>query len=396
MARATGPDLLRSLLPTWMVLFLVVVELDVIVDFREVARRASALPPGWAAVAIVGLCGVFTVSSRKLVADLWLGPRHAVLRRQPLPPTAWGPASLVVLVPVAAPVGVGALFWYGGTAWPAAVTWLGLAVVPTVLAAGRWWAPWIAACAVAGGVAAIGQVWPGSYLGWMVAVWVVAVPLAGFCTVRCVSWTGVEVGRSPRRPQTVFGAVVHRDLLALWRRERAIGVPVLLAVPGIAFVVRAMRVNGGYPGPTLTTATVVLLALVGPLALQAATGVARQLGRRFDPPEWPVTAVQRAGSLGLVAAGTLVPGWAAAAVVAPPIGVVGHVRIAVFVAAIGAGAAWWVVSRPGRPNPGSWPYWIAACLLPVVVPWGPVVTGVLGGVAFVFAVRGLEQRRGRP
>ena len=43
-ARATGPDLLRHLAPRWMLGFLLVVELDVIVDFREVVRQASALP----------------------------------------------------------------------------------------------------------------------------------------------------------------------------------------------------------------------------------------------------------------------------------------------------------------------------------------------------------------
>lgn len=394
-ARATGSDLLRHLVPQWTLGFLLVVELDVIVDFREVARTASALPPSAAALALTLVCAVTTLGARRIVADLWLGPRHAVLRRQPLSGPSWGPASVVVLGPALAPLGFAALVWYGGTAVPAALTWLGAGLVPAVLIAGRQWLAWLVASAAVGAIAAVGQAHPQLYLALAPLVWAVAVPLAGICTVRLVSWSTDAVGRSPRRPRSPLEALLQRDALAVWRLDRRLVLAAIGAAAPTAFVVGAMSVNGEYPGPTLTVGALVSLAFVGPLVLQAATIVARALGRRLDPPEWPVTAAQRALSLSLVAAGMLAPGWAAAAVAGPPIGVAGHLRIASFVAALGAGAAWWVVSRPGRPNAGSWPYWIAVCLGAALVPWTGLVGIGLAALAFGSAVRGLEQRRGR-
>lgn len=162
-----------------MALFLLVVELDVIVDFGEVIRRAPALPPAVAGAAVAALCALSALSVRREVADLWLGPRHLVLRRQPIPSWPWGIASLVVFGPLLAPVGVTALFWYGPTAIPAALTWLALAI-PTALfrAASRPLAA-LLSCVVAGAVAAIGQALPLSYVGWMLAASALSVALTG-------------------------------------------------------------------------------------------------------------------------------------------------------------------------------------------------------------------------
>jgi hypothetical protein len=393
-ARATGPDLVRHLLPPWTVLFLVLVELDVVVDFRETARIASALPPALAGAALAGVVAFTSVASRTFLAEVWLGPRHAVLRRQPLDPVRWGIASWVVVVPTVVPVGVAAGVWYGGTAWAPILTWTGLAVVPAVLVAGRRPFAGLLACAVAGGVAALGQAWPWLYVPASIATWAAAAPLSGAVTVRSAAWPGQAAERSPGRPRGPFSALLHRDGLALWRRERQVIWAALAGALPAGFVVGAASVNGEYPGSTLTRATAVVLASIGLVTLQAATGVARQLGRRFDPPEWPVSARQRAAALALVAGGTLAPGWAAAAVAGPPIGLGGHLRIAVFVAALAAGATWWVASRPARPNPGTWPYWIALCLAATVAPWEWTMgAAALAVLAFGGAVRALEAGR---
>jgi hypothetical protein len=153
--------------------------------------------------------------------------------------------------------------------------------------------------------------------------------------------------------------------------------------------------SGDWAGPALTAGTLVALAAMGPLSLAVPSAIARRLGRRLDPPEWPVTALQRATALAILGGGALAPGWAAAAVAAPTIGF-GHLRIAAFLSALGAGAAWWVASRPTRPNPGTWPYWLGACLAGALAPGGGFWAFALAGLALQRASRALEARRGRP
>src|SRR5688572_17115420 len=91
--RVTRPDLAAYLVPRWIALLLVIVELDVIVDWSALARSVAALPAASiGAVAAIG-CALAAEDARRLIDATLRGPRLAVLRRQPLTGPRWGFAA---------------------------------------------------------------------------------------------------------------------------------------------------------------------------------------------------------------------------------------------------------------------------------------------------------------
>jgi hypothetical protein len=391
--RSTRADLLAWLVPRWIALALAVVELDVIVDWGKLARTFRALPAAEVGAGVALAAILAGLDGGRLVRTTLLGPRLATLRRQPVPGREWVAGALVVAVPVAAPLGVLAGMAYAaGLGW--VLLWVGVGLVPALAAGGR--RRWLGPAGVVAGLVAGAAHATGAPLVWASAAWLAAAAAVGPLTL---AWADDRPHAAPPpvplRPRGPWTAILHRDLLTLWRTERPLVSGALAGAVVVALPTAGMARSGDWAGSAVTAAAVIALALLGPLSLAAVTAVARRLGRRLDPPEWPVTALQRALALAMVGGGALLPGWAAAAVAAPPIGV-GHLRIGAFVAAIGAGAAWWVASRPTRPNPGTWPYWLATCLGAALAPGAGFWAFALAGLALHRASRALERRRGGP
>lgn len=384
-------ELLAWLAPRWLAVALAWTQLDAMVSWPAVGREWRA-QPAWAAfAAAILMIGISALESRRVVARLLLGPRLGALRRQPVEPVVWGPAALVVLAPVAGPLAVLGAIGYGPGG---AALWAGLGVLPALAVAAR--RPGWAAAALVGASAVAALAHAGGALAWAAAAWAISVPLAGIGVARWAA-DGPAVGPAPVpwRPTTPLRALVHRDLLLLWRTERPLLASSLGAVPVVAAVTGMLAWSGDWDGATLTLAATCALAPCGWIALAGPAAVARGLGRRFDPPEWPVTGLARAGSLAVVAGLLLAPGWAAAAVAAPAIGS-GHVQIARYPAAISAGGAWWVAARPARPGVGTWPWWLGLCAAASLVRGGALWTALIAAVALQRAASLLERRRGRP
>jgi hypothetical protein len=392
-ARATYRPLLLHLLPQWTLLAVVLVEADAIVDVNLLRAELTAAPAWACALFVSGVSALMAWSERRFVGDLLVGPRHAVLRRQPIPEWAWGPASLPVLAPLGAPLGVFAAFWYGPWALPSVLGWSACLWLPAALMSTGRPLLGLLASALVGALCGLGH--SHGALSWMPLMGgLLSVPLVGVLVARAPLLPGRPPGLEGPRPRGVISALVLRDLTALWRLERGLLGGALGAGLLAGLVARAAHVNGEYPGPVLVRFPLTCLLLTGPLALGALTAAARHCGRSFDPPHWPVRVWQRAAALALVAALVLTPGWAAAAVAAPPLGLDGHLRIGLFVALVGAGAAWWVASRPAQPGVGSWPYWLAVSLAAAVWRPGPLLGVLLGALAFWRASVALEKRRG--
>jgi hypothetical protein len=391
-ARATYRSLLLHLLPQWTLLALALVEADVIIDVQELRELLTASPAWVAALFVSGVSALVAWSERDFVSDVLLGPRHAVLRRQPVPEWAWGPAALTVLAPLGAPLGVFAAFWYGPWALLSVLGWASCVWLPAVLMA-RGKLLWgLLACAAGGALAGAAHI---GLVGLPLVGGLLSLPLVGMLVARAPLVPGSPPGLEGPRARGVISALVLRDLTALWRLQRCLLAGALGAGLLVGLVTRAAHVNGEYPGPVLVRFPLTCLLLTGPLALGALAAAARHCGRSFDPPHWPVRVWQRALALALVAALTLTPSWAAAAVAAPPLGLDGHLRIGLFIGLVGAGAAWWVASRPAQPNAGSWPYWLLLSLATTLWRPGPLLGVALGALAFWRASVALEKRRGR-
>ncbi len=384
-------DLLAWLAPRWLAIGLGCSQIDAMVSWTATGRAWRAQPVWVAFAAAILVIGVNAVESRRLVARLLLGPRLGALRRQPVAGATWGPAALVVLAPVAGPLAVIGAIGYG----PAGgALWAGLGVLPALsVASGRhgWAAASLAAVGTVAGLAHGGGVW-----AWAAAIWAISAPLAGIGVVRWAA-DGPSAGPAtvPWRPKTALQALVSRDLLVLWRTQRPLLASSLVGVPIAGGIAGMLAWSGDWDSGTLTLAATFGLGACGWLALAGPSAVARGLGKQFDPPEWPVTGLARASSLAVVAGLLLVPGWAAAAVAAPAIGG-GHLRIAGYVAAISAGAAWWVAARPGRPGVGTWPWWLGACAAGSLLRGGALWTVLIAAAALHRAGRILESRRGMP
>lgn len=392
-ARDVWRALLLYLLPRWFALALVLVEADAIVDTNELRAQLTAAPSAAAGGFVFLLSALLALSQRQMVTELLLGSRHAVLRRQPLPGWSWGPASLVVLLPQGLPLGVFAAFWYGPTALPSVLGWTLCCALPAVLIARGGLRYTLLGLLASGGAGLLAMA---GHLGFpllSVVVGIATLPLVGQLIERAPSvLEGDPWSASPRLRGPVT-ALLHRDLLAIVRRERVLLWSALSAAPLVGCVARAAWVNGQYEPAVLVRFPLTAMLLQGPLALAMIAAAARHTGRSFDPPHWPVSVPQRVLTLTVLGLLVFVPSWALAAVAAPPLAVAGNLRIGVFVLLAAVGAAFWVARAPSRPNAGSFLYWLLACLFAAIWRQGPLLGALLGIFAWSGAVRALKRRR---
>ncbi|HHO51752.1 MAG TPA: hypothetical protein ENK18_12970 [Deltaproteobacteria bacterium] len=365
----------------WFLLSLLWVELDAMINLAEASRQLRGAPPALAALALGALVSLQAISEARITRDLILSRRSALLRRQPVPGWTHGPAVAGILAVLVAPVGGLGLLWYRTPT--AGLLWTGLAMSPALLWAGRRPLSALGATAAAAGLAAAAQRWPGAMAPLAGAIWLVVIPGAGLGTVAWAEDHEALPHRIPWRPRSAVGALLQRDLICLWRRERRLVLRSLGIASLLGLVVAAMRINGPTAAPGLAVGGLVGLSFVAPGALSALGALGRHLGPQLDPPTWPIPALHRAAGLAVIGATTLAPSWAAAAVGGAPIlGPSGHLRIAAFVIAVSAGASWALCARPDRPDYGLFPWWIALCLA------STLLHPVLGGLGALLLASG--------
>lgn len=392
--RAVARPLRSHIVVRWILLLLLLVQLDAMSNLAAASQQLRAAPPALAALALGGLVGLHAVSEVRATRDLLLSRRSSLLRRQPVRGLDHGPAVAGILAVLTAPVGGLGLLWYRDPA--AGILWAGLAAGPTLLWAARRRLGALIGAGLAAGLAALGQRWPVLMAPLALGIWLATVPLVGHGVV---IWAEDHEGlpvRLPWRPQTAAGALLQRDLICLWRRERGLLLGFVAAAPVLGLAVAAMRINGPTEAPGLAVGTVVGLSLIGAGVLNVLGALARHLGSQLDPPAWPIPALHRAAGLTTLAGLALAPSWAAAAVGgSPTLGPAGHLQIAAFVVAVSAGASWAVCARPGKPDYGLFPWWIALCLAGALLHpgWGIVVALLLALGALWRATRALVRHR---
>ena len=310
-----------------------------------------------------------------------------------MPGWAYGPGVAALLGLLAVPVGAVAIAWYGPHTPAGALLWTAATTAPMVLWAGRRRTLAMLAAALGAAAVAVGQAHP----AWL---WPLALGMGGWVPVLGLAFgrlahEGRGATRSWRwRPTSVTTALIHRDLLALWRCDRAVVWQALGLAPLVGAVVAAFRINSRASAEVLTRVTLVSLAVAGPLCLIAVAAVARRLGPVLDPARWPTRPRQRATALWGVGIALLLPSWAAATVGgAPTLGPGGHSQAAGLVAALAAGAAAFVAHRPRRTNHGLFLWWIGLCLAGSLSV--PPISAALALIALGAATRWLARRRER-
>jgi hypothetical protein len=92
-------------------------------------------------------------------------------------------------------------------------------------------------------------------------------------------------------------ALLLRDGLALLRTAPGALVVALAAAAPAYGAQTAVRVNNDFPADLTARAAVWIVVGLSPVALAGCIEVAKALGGRFDPPEWPVGPVTRALSV---------------------------------------------------------------------------------------------------
>jgi len=388
--RLLGTRLGLRLLPGWLVLAFVGSQLYDQFDWAGLSAALSGRPPveaGATAGALIGAWALLWGSTLRATA---LSPELAPLWRQPVPDRAWTVAIAPIIGLVGAPLAVCSLLWASPNPGAQALLWLGSWLVPglAVAAGGPRGLGLAAAGLVLGGaLIGAGRAWPTWTPALVALAWAGALPTVSRTYHRLRQPSARRRRRLPWRPRTALGAVLRRDLLCLWRRERGTVLMCLVPPVPVAAVVLALRFRAHTVDPA--AATLVLLAASAPLSAHLLGRLAARLGRRLDPPEWPVAPWLR--SLGLVIVGwlALAPAWAGS--------MAGHAsswpsQIGLW-AALGAGAAWAVAG--GRVNLGAYLWWILAALAVVLAPLGPVLGVGLAGIGAAAAKVRLTRRRGR-
>ncbi len=389
MIRSARGPWLRIAVPRLTVLGFGVVEVDAVVDWGATTALLQARSATETAAACAGLAALIALSERRATRTLLLGERHAVIRRQPLPGGAYGPGVTALVAPLLVPAaGLGGL-WHGSP-W-GALLWAAAVLCPVTAWAADRRAVALAAVAPAGALAGVARAVP-ALLPIVALLSLLAVPFAG----RLFAAAEPEI-LPPIRSRTAGlsgprTALLHRDLLALWRMERhLLGGPLLVPAPA-ALVVLAMRVNGPYGDEATTAGAAVGLAAAGVGALQLPATAAGRLGAGYDPPHWPIRALDRALVTAALAGLGVLP-TAVAVGLAARLPLVDQLRLGVLLLELAAGAALWIAARPTRPGFGSWPWWVGMSLVPVLVPGAWPVGVLLAVAALVGAARLLERRR---
>lgn len=349
--RSRRNQLVSHLLPRFVLWFLVSVQVDAMASLEATSRALLAQPPWASALLFLGLTTTVLVDERRFVRQLVLGPGAEVLRRQPVPPWAHGPGVALLLTTVATPLlGAGLLAWRSPTA---PLLWGAAALLPVLLVAARQHLLALAALAVGAAAVLVGHGWPWLRLPVAILLGAGVVPLLGQVAFHhALPHEGLPVG-APWRSRSQLAAVVQRDLLVLWRRERPLLLSAASAAPVAAVVVGAARINGPFRGWTLAIAASVLLVMVGPASLAALAALVRHLGAQLDPPRWPLSAVGRATALVVVAAVPVSPAWAGAALAGgADLGLSAQAGVAALATSVCTGAAAFAALRPRRPDHG--------------------------------------------
>ncbi len=391
---------LRHVVPVVTVILFAVVQAEAVVDFHRLSAELHALPAPQVGVLAGGLLGLFALAERRSAVGLLWSDTLSVAWRQPVPDRAWSVATGVVFAALCVPTWALAVLFYGPTGLAAAALWcvawssvLGAATLP-----GRrtlWAGPvWLAAVTVI----AAGHALPS--LQWLFAL------LSGAAFVAL--WGSAYRRSVPRLyapPRVGFGrargwlsGLVIRDLLVVWRTDRTVLLGPLTGAPLVGAVVWALHHNGGLVGGDLGAGAVAILAMVAVSIAHALDTLCGALGRRLDPPQWPISVPQRALALAVVAGLCLAPSWAAAAVAAPELGLAGHARVLEFVVLCSVGGAWFVAARHRRVHVGSWLWWVLPCAGIACARWTASlpIAGVLTAGAWWGTVAGLRRRRNRP
>lgn len=365
MVRSTRGPWLQVAVPRLTALAFVAVQLDAMVDWSATTHLLKARPPveaflaAWLVVLLTG------AGERRAARRLLLGDRHAVIRRQPVPGPRFGPGVTALLSPLAVPAASLGLLWHGS--WWGALLWGSATLCPTVaFAADRPLLGLGATLPAAVGVLlaqAVPAVLP--LVGGVAAA--LGVPAAGetFARSDVVGLTPAgSVRRGLRGPVT---ALLHRDVLALWRLDRPTLLSALLPALPAGLVVHAMRVNGPFGDEATLTGAAIWLVLAGLAALQLPAAAALRTGHAHDPAHWPTTAAQRVGATGLLVASGLFPTWLAVSAFAH-LPALASLRLLLLGTALVGGACWWSASSPTRARHGSWLWWSGLCLAATLLP----------------------------
>jgi hypothetical protein len=355
--RASAPAVLCGTLAEHVLLVFAAVQLDAIVDWDLVSRDLAALPSP-----VIGLLyALFAWSwartvGRALPRPAWIGPL-------PLSPIERAVVLLAPALAAVAPILWLASLYPGGWLFP-----LGVALwVPILAVRGRYVA--VAAASIA----------LGSFVPALAAL--AALPFAG----RALD-SPSAVGPRPRSaPKRLFAgrtrAQVARDgvLLARLAPWSAAGL-LLQAVPAWG-AERAVAADGSHE-----LGAIVILAIASLLVVAALGQVARALGSKFDPPEWPLSPSDRTLGLAASAAAGLLPAWLAVVWAAPR----AVIAASVAVAALAAGAAW-VVAADRRGIEGRALWWAMAVAFAGVA--SPLAPALLVPIAAWRASRALARQR---
>jgi len=395
--RATRDRVGAIVLSRWLVVLFVLIQVDAMVDWSATHRIIGEQPPWLVGTTVGALLLAMASQERKAVADLLYEERHALLWRQPLPARHWSVAIAMPLIAVGSPLIALAVIAYGPTAVGAIALFLGLWCLPAVLIARGSWVLGVGVTALAAGVATVAHALPMVQIPLAAAVWLGLAATLGPAYIAAAS-RPVKVPK-PRswRPRSPIGALLHRDLLCLWRTERSLVLSCLVVAAPIAAVTWGLRVNGHIGPAGLATATIVGLGFAAPVMMGALARLPIRLGSQLNPPSWPISALTRFRSWALLAGLLLAPSWAAAATMGKPIDPE-HVRVGVFLLPICAGAALFLARRRGQVNVGAFLWWIFLCMpaglldLRLGLPFALVLSALATGLA----TRAIRHRRGHP
>lgn len=379
--RATLPPLALRLAPGLAFLAFALSQLWDILPWPDMAAWIQDQGPVVTGVLGSGASLVVALSVRRGLRVALTGPAWTVWRRQPLGP--WGVLPVVAvlsavaawpLLPLAllaAPLGAVGAWWAVGAA---------TAVVACTPGA-RGWRRALAGSLVGGGV--LGLVQPLPLLGPAIALGlVVALPWL----VAQLDLTAGPTASAGWRPRKPWQSLLVRDLLLLGRTERGVVALVLLLVVPAALGLHL--VERGLGAEAVATASVLVVGAAGPLTILPLVRLASRLGRRLDPPSWPVTPAGRVLTLLALSLASHTPAWAASATTAPA-------SSGLLALSLAGGAV--VLTLEARTRPFAWGWWmwwvLGATLLAVAAPW---VLGIAAPLTVAAAIPLARWQRGRP
>lgn len=193
------------------------------------------------------------------------------------------------------------------------------------------------------------------------------------------------------RPRGQLGALVWRDLAALFRTAPEVPRAAVLGAVPLGVLIWGLRRNGGLGPASLAVAMALAACVVAPLGGVALSRVRVALGTGFFLRRWPPGARMRVASLLLVALALFLPSGAAMAAVSPGVGPAGIGVMGLAAAACAAGAVFLAVGP--RFSHGWHLWWVFGVLL--LCLWDTAIARVIelaaAATALVLAVWRLER-----